>query len=82
MLSDANASLSADTRDNTLRHVTGPVTTDNATNDNGRRLVDLCRAEHLTIADTYFPRKLIHQYTWYSPDGRTKKALDHISTNF
>ena len=78
VLTDANATLSEDLHDPTLRPVAGPVLYDSITNDNGRRLVDLCRSENLTIVDTYFPRKRIHHHTWYSPDGRTKKALDHI----
>ena len=32
----------------------------------------------LSIVDAWFPRKKIHQWTWYSPDGKTRKALDHI----
>lgn len=28
--------------------------------------------------DTLFPRKNIYKWTWYSPNGRTRKALDHI----
>jgi len=47
-------------------------------NDNGRRLLNLCALNDLSIVDTWFPRKKIHQWTWYSPDGRTRKALDHI----
>ncbi len=32
----------------------------------------------LSIMDTWFPRKNIYKWTWYSPDGRTRKAFDHI----
>lgn len=28
--------------------------------------------------DTLFPRKNIYKWTWYSPNGRTRNALDHI----
>ena len=76
VLTDANATIS--TPDPSLPVVTGPVFIDSTTNDNGRRLLNLCRATNLCIADTWFPRKRIHHWTWYSPDGKTKKAIDHI----
>ena len=50
---------------------------DSCTNTNGRHL-NLCGLKNLSIVDTWFPRENIHQWTWYSPDGRTRKALDHI----
>ena len=78
VLTDANATISADARDPSLRPVVGPELIDSTTNDNGHRMIDLCRAENLCIIDSFFPRKRIHHYTWYSGDGRTKKALDHI----
>jgi len=49
---------------------------DSCTNDNGRRLLNLWGLNDLSIVDTWFIRKKIHQ--WYSPGGRTRKALDHI----
>ena len=78
VLTDANATISADTRDPTLPYVTGPVFVDRATNDNGRRLVNLCREAGLSVADSWFPRKKIHHWTWISNDGVTMKAIDHI----
>ena len=47
-------------------------------NDNGLRLLELCRSHDLCIVNTYFQRKTIHQYTWYSNDGRTKKMIDYV----
>ncbi|XP_066301877.1 craniofacial development protein 2-like [Branchiostoma lanceolatum] len=55
-----------------------PLLMATTTNNNGSRLLELCRATNLCIADTWFPRKRIHHWTWYSPDGRTRKAIDHI----
>lgn len=78
VLTDANATVSADSHDPALQAVTGPVSVSDTTNDNGSRLIHLCRATSLCIADTWFPRKRIHHWTWHSPDGRTKKAIDHI----
>lgn len=48
------------------------------TNENGRRLVDLCTDESLIIGGTLYPHKDIHKYTWTSPDGRTRNQIDHI----
>ena len=78
VLTDANATIAADTRDPTLPYVTGPVFIDRTTNDNGHRLVDLCRTTEMSISDTWFPRKRIHHWTWISNDGVTKKAIDHL----
>ena len=41
----------------------------------------MCATHGLAIANTWFPRKRIHQYTWLSNDGRTKKMIDHIMIN-
>lgn len=38
----------------------------------------MCPKNSLSINDTWFPRKNIYKCTWYSPDGRTQKLLDHI----
>ena len=50
----------------------------NPLNDNGLHLLELCRSQDLYIANTYFQRKTIHQYTWYSNDGHTKKMIDYV----
>ena len=47
--------------------------------DHGERFLNMCQSLGLCIADTWFPRRDIHHWTWYSNDGRTKKALDHIA---
>ncbi|CAH1271086.1 ZNF195 [Branchiostoma lanceolatum] len=78
VLTDANATLSANSRKPSQQDVIGPISVDTTTNNNGSRLLELCRATNLCIADTWFPRKRIHHWTWYSPDGRTRKAIDHI----
>ena len=78
VLTDFNASLSAASHIASSQPVSGPVYIDTFTNDNGNRLLNLCRSSNLCIADTWFPRKQIHHWTWYSPDGITRKALDHI----
>ncbi|CAM4466358.1 unnamed protein product [Leuciscus chuanchicus] len=76
ILTDANATLSSS--DRSTGSPVGTTFADRSTNDNGNRLLLLCHHNNLCIADTWFPRKLIHHWTWYSPDGRTRKAMDHI----
>lgn len=82
ILTDANATFSASSREGPSHQTpTQPIGTtfaDNTTNDNGKRLLLLCHSNDLCITDTWFPRKQIHHWTWYSPDGRTRKAIDHI----
>ena len=80
-LGDYNATVSSSTQSRAASSgVIGPVSPDN-TNDNGDRLVQMCATHGLAIANTWFPRKRIHQYTWLSNDGRTKKMIDHIMIN-
>ncbi|XP_065574974.1 uncharacterized protein LOC136036596 [Artemia franciscana] len=62
------------------RGTVGPVSPD-PINDNGLRLLELCRSHDLYIAKTYFQRKIIHQYTWYGNDGRTKKMIEYVITS-
>ena len=49
-------------------------------NDNGRRLKQFCRNKQLCIASTFFKHQLLHRYTWYSNDGKTRKILDYVLT--
>ncbi len=41
----------------------------------------MCATHGLAITNTWFQRKHIHQYTWLSNDGRTKKMIDRIMIN-
>ena len=77
ILTDANAIVSCSSRSDATKSAIGTSFVDSCTNDNGRRL-NLCGLNDLSIVDTWFPKKKIHQWTWYSPDRRTRKALDHI----
>ncbi|GAA6097856.1 craniofacial development protein 2-like, partial, partial [Tachysurus ichikawai] len=76
ILTDTNATLSISER--STGSPVGTTFADRFTNDNGNRLLLLCHYNNLCVADTWFPQKLIHYWTWYSPDGRTRKASDHI----
>ena len=50
-------------------------------NDNSDRFVSFCEGAQLRIAGSWFRRKDIHRYTWFSNDGRTCKEIDHILVN-
>ena len=47
-------------------------------NDNGVRLLSFANNRNMKVAGSYFRHKSAHSLTWYSNDGRTVKALDHI----
>ena len=46
-------------------------------NENGRRLKQFCRNKQLCIASKH---RMLHRYTWYSNDGKTRKILDYELT--
>ena len=46
---------------------------DDLCNDNGQRLKSFAREFKLNFAQSFFEYPLINRYTWYSPDGQTKK---------
>ena len=50
------------------------ITVDHSCNDNGQRLKQLCRSEKLNISSSFFKHRLLHRYTWYSNDNKTKKS--------
>ena len=55
----------------------GPNNDQLVTNDNGTRLLSLSNENKLFLMNTLFPSKAIHQHTWYSPNGFSKR-LDYI----
>ena len=75
ILGDMNATLGPDRAG--LAHIVGPHTFQH-TNDNGRRMLDLCASFNLKCLSTWFQHRPIHRYTWYSNTGTTAKAIDHI----
>ena len=50
-------------------------------NENGTLLVDFAITNDLIIGGTFFQHKIIHKYSWNSPDGRTHNQIDHILIN-
>ena len=49
-------------------------------NDNSARLLNMCSLTNLSIVGSFFRRKEIHQMSWLSNDGHTRKELDHMLT--
>ena len=49
---------------------------DNLCNENGEELKSHCRMYKLCMSQSFFDHPLEERYTWYSPDGITKKVLD------
>ena len=47
-------------------------------NDNSDRFVSFCRDNGLRIAGSWFQRKDIYRWSWYSNDGVTRKEIDHV----
>lgn len=50
-------------------------------NNNGDRLTSFCQENRFVIGGTIFEHKNTHKLTWTSPDGITKKQIDHIIIN-
>jgi len=40
-------------------------------NDNGVRTVNAATSVNVTVESIMFPHRIIHKYTWTSPDGKT-----------
>ena len=53
------------------------IVDDDICNDNGSRLKNLCRNAKLCLLSSFFEYSMENRYTWYSPDGYTKKVLDY-----
>ena len=49
-----------------------------AINDNGDRLIDICEQHSLKILNGYFQHKRIHQYTWHQDTQELRSVIDYI----
>lgn len=47
-------------------------------NDNGKRLIQLCKEHEYKITNTYFAHKDVHKYTWEHPTKSLKSIIDLI----
>ena len=79
-MGDFNAQIN-NVRQN-FESIVGPHGVDNETNDKGERFKLFCSLTGFSIANTLFNHKLIHKYTWVSPDNKTKNEIDYVCINF
>ena len=70
VMEDFNAAI----RDSVQGEV-GPHGLSRKTNDNGERLVSFASSNDLTITNTLFPHKRIHQSSWYPPNPGAQPSL-------
>lgn len=78
IMGDLNAKVGSNNKgkENTMReHSLGDI------NNSGDRLTSFCQETRLVIGGTIFEHKNTHKLTWTSPDGITKKQIDHIIIN-
>ena len=76
VLGDFNARIGKDSHQS-YPTVTGPFCSEEQTNENGQRLVDLCIENNLRPVSTRFPHKLGRLWTWTHSSG-THSQIDHI----
>lgn len=63
-----------------LTGCTGPFTL-GTTNKIGFKLGKFCSRNNLKIVNTFFSRPREEEWTWRSPDGKTKNEIDHLLAN-
>ena len=76
VLGDFNARDGHDAH-RTTHQTVGPHLYHDASNDNGKRLVDLCSSTQLKIVQSYFPQRKGRLWCW-EHSGGTRAQLDHI----
>ena len=77
LMGDMNAQISRN-RDGFEQMMIGPFGSASHTNNNGERLILFCGINDHCIENSYFRHKMIHKYTWRSPDGNTKNEIDYL----
>ena len=70
VMGDFNSAIS-----DSVEGVVGPHGLSRWTNDNGERLVSFASSNDLTITNSLFPHKRIHQASWYPPNLRDQPHL-------
>jgi len=69
--------IAGDFNSKTGKKINNPVVGlygEEAINDNGDRLIDICEQKSLKILKGYFQHKRIHQYTWH-PDSQELRSI-------
>ncbi|XP_063590543.1 craniofacial development protein 2-like [Penaeus indicus] len=50
-------------------------------NERGEKLLDFCKANNLSISNTFHKHHPRHLYTWTSPDNKMRNQIDYILLN-
>ena len=69
-MGDFNAAIS-----DSVEGMVGPHGLSRRTNDNGERLVSFTSSNDLTLTNSLFRHKRIHQASWYPPNLRAQPSL-------
>jgi hypothetical protein len=75
LLGDFNAKVG---REDIFKPAIGNESLHEISNDNGVRLVNFATSKNLGVKSTMFPHCNNPKYTSTSPDGKTRKQIDHI----
>ena len=67
-------------RENIFKPTIGNDSLHQDSNDKGVRIVNFSTSKCLVIKNAMFPHRNIRKYTWTSPDGKTRKQINHILT--
>ena len=51
---------------------------ESGTNENERKLIELCMEKKLSVGNTFFEKRVIHRVTWASGEDDCKSLLDLI----
>ena len=79
VLTDASATITSSSFDMMSQpYIVGNAYINPVTNDSEEYLLLFCHNTGLCITDTWYICKCIHHWTWYSSDGTTRMAIDHI----
>lgn len=73
-MGDFNANAS---RKQSFRHTRGEASFDEASNNNGVRLLTFIISENHIAKSTYLEHKYINKYTWITSNGNTLDQTDH-----
>jgi hypothetical protein len=72
LLGDFNAKVG---REDIFKPTIGNESSHEISNDNGVRVVNFAISKNLIVKSTMFPHRIIHKYTWTSPDGKTTRSI-------
>ena len=74
VIGDFNAQVGQEVE---FRPVIGRFSAHQQTNENGLRLIDFATSKNMAIKSTFFQHRLLHRYTWRSPQ-QTETQIDHV----